>query len=153
MSYQSNSPCINTDWLTPPEIIQALGKFDLDPCTPVVMPWRTAKRRYTPDDDGLLKPWRGRVWLNPPYGPYTAAWMEKMRDHNNGVALIPARTETRMFFSTVWGYAAGVCFIRGRLRFHYPDGTRARQTINAPTCLIAYGKTDYRESRVEAVVF
>jgi hypothetical protein len=29
-------------WLTPLSLIQSLGAFDLDPCCPPVMPWRTA---------------------------------------------------------------------------------------------------------------
>ena len=40
----------NTDnhdeWLTPPEIIRALGPFDLDPCAPVNRPWDTANDHY-----------------------------------------------------------------------------------------------------------
>ena len=35
------------EWLTPPEIIQALGHFDLDPCSPIDRPWPTAKVRQT----------------------------------------------------------------------------------------------------------
>lgn len=31
------------DWLTPPEIIQKLGEFDLDPCVPDNRPWDTAR--------------------------------------------------------------------------------------------------------------
>jgi hypothetical protein len=53
-------------WLTPPSIIQALGRFDLDPCTPEIMPWVTAEKRFTKADDGLIQDWTGRVWLNPP---------------------------------------------------------------------------------------
>jgi hypothetical protein len=34
------------EWLTPPEIITSLGMFDLDPCTPSVRPWDTAKKHY-----------------------------------------------------------------------------------------------------------
>lgn len=30
------------EWLTPPEILLALGPFDLDPCAPIVRPWETA---------------------------------------------------------------------------------------------------------------
>lgn len=54
------------EWLTPPEILRALGEFDLDPCAPVVRPWETAARHYTVQDDGLALPWEGRVWCNPP---------------------------------------------------------------------------------------
>lgn len=35
------------EWLTPPEILRALGAFDLDPCAPVVRPWETAAKHYT----------------------------------------------------------------------------------------------------------
>lgn len=35
---------VNTtdEWYTPKEIIDALGKFDLDPCAPVKPLWQTA---------------------------------------------------------------------------------------------------------------
>lgn len=65
------------EWLTPPEIIRALGEFDLDPCAPIVRPWDMAKAHYTELDNGLIRPWHGRVWLNPPlwyqYGPVAGA--------------------------------------------------------------------------------
>lgn len=138
--HQTNSPASNVEWLTPPGLIAALGEFDLDPCTPVLMPWPTARRRYTLADDGLIQPWFGRVWLNPPFGPHAAKWLRRMREHGDGIALVPARTETRMFFESVWGWAHGVCFLKGRPRFHYPDGRRSRSSINAPVCLIAYGE-------------
>lgn len=58
----------NDEWLTPPEIIKALGDygFDLDPCAPVVSPFITARKCFTIEDDGLSKDWFGRVWLNHP---------------------------------------------------------------------------------------
>jgi len=58
-------------WLTPPEIIEALGPFDLDPCAAPGQPWATAKHQYAPPQDGLELPWFGRVWVNPPYGQQT----------------------------------------------------------------------------------
>ena len=64
------------EWLTPPEIIKALGEFDLDPCSPVNRPWDTAKKHFTKFDDGLNKEWDGRVWVNPPYGRETFKWLE-----------------------------------------------------------------------------
>jgi hypothetical protein len=48
------------DWLTPPEIIKALGEFDLDPCSPVDRPWDTAKKHYTILDNGLRQEWGGQ---------------------------------------------------------------------------------------------
>jgi len=128
------------EWLTPPEIIRACGHFDLDPCAPIVRPWPTADRHYTIEDDGLVQPWAGRVWLNPPYGRETGKWLQKLAEHGNGIALTFARTETNMFFSTVWDRADAILFLRGRLRFHRVDGTLAPDTAAAPSCLIAYGE-------------
>jgi hypothetical protein len=129
----------NDEWLTPPEILAVLGPFDLDPCAPVVRPWPTAAEHYTVEDDGLSKPWRGRVWCNPPFGREAAKWLGRLRDHGNGIALIPARTETAMFYATVWHHAAGVLFLRGRPHFHYVDGRRAPFNSGAPIALVAYG--------------
>ena len=128
------------EWLTPPELIRALGEFDLDPCAPIDRPWNTAKHHYTVEDDGLSKPWFGRVWLNPPYGTETPRWMAKLRDHGDGVALIFARTETRTFFESIWGFAEAVMFLRGRLTFYNVDGTKPSNSGGAPSCLVAYGK-------------
>ena len=82
------------------------------------------------------------MFLNPPYGAPSVVtpWMTKMADHNNGIALIFARTETDMFFETVWKRATALFFIRGRLFFCYPDGTKAGNNSGAPSVLIAYGR-------------
>lgn len=130
----------NDEWLTPPDIIENIGSFDLDPCSPIVRPWDTADEHYNINDDGLNKDWYGRVWCNPPYGLEAAKWLKKLADHDNGVALLFARTETRMFFEHVWEKATGILFIEGRLYFHYVDGTRAKSNSGAPSCLISYGE-------------
>lgn len=127
-------------WLTPPEWISALGPFDLGPCCPYVMPWPTATRMLTKMQDGLEAPWDGRVWLNPPFGQKAALWLRKMVLHGDGIALIPARTETAMFYENVWAEADAVCFVKGRPHFHFADGKRAPFNSGAPIALIAYGR-------------
>ena len=129
----------NDEWLTPPHVLRALGPFDLDPCAPIVRPWPTAAHHYTAADNGLSKPWTGRVWLNPPYGQETARWMERLAEHGNGIALIFARTETGIFFPWVWDRANAWLFLKGRLHFHFVDGTRATANSGAPSVLVAYG--------------
>lgn len=47
------------EWYTPKEIIDALGKFDLDPCAPVNPLWKTAEIMYNKNQDGLTKKWIG----------------------------------------------------------------------------------------------
>lgn len=127
-------------WLTPPEILAALGTFDLDPCAaPEPRPWATAARHIALPDDGLATEWHGRVWMNPPFGREAEKWMAKLAAHGDGIALIPARTETAMFYRWVWGAADAVLFLRGRPHFHRPDGSRAPFNSGAPICLVAYG--------------
>lgn len=87
----------NDEWLTPPEILAKLGTFDLDPCAPECRPWDTAAKHYSKPQDGLQQPWTGRVWLNPPFGRQAVQWLRKLVEHGNGIALVPARTETAMF--------------------------------------------------------
>lgn len=129
----------NDEWLTPPEIIRSLGAFDLDPCSPINRPWPTAAHHFHVLDDGLAQEWHGRVWCNPPFGREAIKWLRRMAKHGNGIALIPARTETEMFYECVWGAADAVLFIKGRPHFHRVDGSRASFNSGAPICLIAYG--------------
>lgn len=130
------------EWLTPPQIITALGKFDLDPCSPITRPWDTAQHHYTIMDDGLKKDWFGRVWMNPPYGAECVRWVRKLSGYGNGIGLIFARTETEMFFDHVWNKADSLFFIEGRLFFYTVAGKVARANAGAPSCLIAYGDSN-----------
>lgn len=134
------------EWFTPKWIIDALGPFDLDPCTIMKRPWDTAKTHYTKLGDGLSLPWRCEnlvsrdyVWCNPPYGNQTWKWLQKMARHGNGISLIFARTETEMFHSFVWENATALLFLKGRLHFHHANGSRAKANAGAPSVLVAYG--------------
>lgn len=147
MGSHQSAQMLKDEWLTPPEIINALGgpgSFDLDPCAPIRRPWDMAKQHYTIADNGLLKPWHGRVWFNPPYGgpAVVGPWMRRMADHGQGTTLIFARTETALFFETVWKRATALLFLEGRLYFHHVDGTKAAANAGAPSVLIAYGEGD-----------
>ena len=131
-----------TTWLTPPAVIKALGEFDLDPCASLDRPWDTAKQHFTIEDDGLKQDWYGRVWCNPPYGREMNPFLEKMIKHvdngGSGIVLIFARTETKAFFDYVWDKADAILFLKGRLKFHYPDGS-VGESAGSPSVLIAYG--------------
>ncbi|AFQ14632.1 DNA N-6-adenine-methyltransferase [Bacillus thuringiensis] len=133
---------LKDEWLTPKYITDSLGVFDLDPCSPINRPWSTAKKHYTILDDGLSKDWEGRVWCNPPYGRETVKWLNKLKDHGNGIALIFARTETKMFFESVWSKANAIFFFEGRLTFHHVDGTKAKANGGAPSVLVIYGESN-----------
>ena len=130
----------NPEWLTPLALINALGPFDLDPCapTPETRPWATAFNHYCIRDNGLVQPWDGFVWCNPPYGGETFDWLRRLHAHGNGIGLIFARTETKGFHDVIWNKADAIFFFKGRLKFCYISGEEAG-TSNAPSCLVAYG--------------
>ena len=140
------------EWYTPPSVFAALGvRFALDPCAPRGgLPWIPADEFYwLPEHDGLVLPWRGRVWMNPPYGPFTARWIGRFLDHGNGIALVFART------GTAWAQRAlievdAVTFIAGRLKFVRDDG-REVGTSGADSMLLACGPDNVaalRQSRL-----
>jgi hypothetical protein len=130
------------EWLTPKFITDALGPFDLDPCSPAGQrPWDIANHHLSVLEDGLTTPWFGRVWCNPPYGKETFKWLAKLADHGDGIALIFARTETNGFFAQIWDKADAIFFFKGRLKFCRIDGTPA-DAAAAPSCLVAYGRSN-----------
>ncbi len=140
--------CKNTsdEWYTPPEIIQALGKFDLDPCAPTSN-FYTAERCLTKEIDGLRCEWCGRVWLNPPYsrkliGPF----MKKMVEHNNGIALIFNRMDIAMWHDLIFPNASAMLIIRGRLRFWKPDYTQG-DAAGCGSVLVAFGNDNAESLR------
>lgn len=131
------------EWLTPPDLIEKLGPFDLDPCAPINRPWDTAAKHYTIADDGLAQPWEGLIWCNPPYA-CADRWLARMADHANGIALLFARTETALWHVHVWPHATSVLFLKGRLHFHHVTGARAKANAGAPSALISYGADAHR---------
>jgi DNA N-6-adenine-methyltransferase (Dam) len=130
----------SVEWYTPPELFEALGiTFELDPSAPPGgVPWVPAARHFSLEDDGLSQPWKGRVWLNPPYGRDIGRWLERLAAHGDGLALVFARTDTA-WFHRAFGAATAVCFIKGRLRFVPGGGQAATGAAGAPSVLLAYG--------------
>ncbi len=137
--FQSRTENTTDVWLTPPSLVKSLGHFDLDPCSPIGAPWRLAPLWYTEVEDGLKQPWHGRVFMNPPYGAKTKVWLEKMKRHGNGIALVPSRVETKMFFDHVWGVADAILFPNKRIHFFSNDGAKGKSP-NFAAVLIAYGR-------------
>lgn len=115
----------NTDqWSTPRWLVDACdaewGPFDLDPAADEKN--AKAPRFYTATEDGLHRPWWGRVWCNPPYGTVLGAWVERMaKAADSGeaevvVGCIPARTDTSYWHAYAMR-AMEIRFLRGRVAF------------------------------------
>jgi DNA N-6-adenine-methyltransferase (Dam) len=71
------------EWYTPPHIFDlataVLGEVDLDPSWHPDSPVQ-ASTTYTEADDGLVWPWHGKTWMNPPYGREIGDWTGKLVD-------------------------------------------------------------------------
>jgi ParB family chromosome partitioning protein len=119
------------EWYTPGALIDAartlLGGIDLDSCScEAAQAVVRADAHFTKEDDGLTRPWVGRVWLNPPYAhPLVERFTAKlMTEHAAGrvtraVILVNSATDAAWFAMLAECYP--VLFTRGRVRFWRPD--------------------------------
>ena len=135
----------SVDWYTPAWVFNSLGTtFDLDPCSPKGgLPWLPAKRHLSLEDDGLAQPWEGKVWLNPPYGKFTEAWLAKMHQHRNGIALVFARTDNAWFHKYVT-QADAILFTQGRINFVDGKGVTSEGGPGAGSVFVAWGEDNVR---------
>jgi ParB family chromosome partitioning protein len=131
VSSQSN------EWYTPERYIEAarsvLGSVDLDPAScesanAVVK----ANAYYTMEEDGLNKPWRGKVWLNPPYGDLGPKFVAKLiHEYESGnvteaVLLVNSHCTDTKWFEPLFGYP--VCFTNHRSKFWNDAGEGGNPT-------------------------
>ena len=139
------------EWYTPPEILDLIYQvmdIDLDPASPYPATV-LARKHYTKETDGLSKPWRGNVFLNPPYGREINLWIDKLELEwqschiKNAIILIHAKTDTK-WFGKIADMAAEICCWRGRITFQNPEGKKGKGTF--PSLLILLSTdTDIRQ--------
>jgi hypothetical protein len=131
-----HEPCIgqSDEWYTPPEIFAGLQKggitcFDLDPCSAGAdKDFVPANTRYTKKVGGLSNPWRGLVFMNPPFGGRRGhlPWLERFFAHANGIAIVRAYTSSDWWHAWM-PRAHGILFPKSKTKFIRPDGTRGNQ--------------------------
>jgi ParB family chromosome partitioning protein len=117
------------EWYTPADVIELarelMGGIDLDPAScEAAQTVVQADTYFTKAENGLAQPWRGRVWLNPPYSN-PCPWTDKARaafedrDVEQCVILVNNATETGWFQRLLRKHPA--CFLSGRISFWRPD--------------------------------
>lgn len=109
------------EWETPQAFFDALNDefhFDLDVCA--TNENTKCPRYFTEEQDGLSQQWRGRCWMNPPYGREIGKWVRKAYESVTGgcelvCCLLPARTDTAWWHEYCMN--GEIRFVRGRLKF------------------------------------
>lgn len=108
-------------WATPQTLFEELDAefdFSLDVCA--LSTNAKCSRYFTPEIDGLVQPWGGVCWMNPPYGKAIGKWVQKAFESAQAgvtvVCLLPLRTDTNWWHEYVTK-ADEVWFVRGRIRF------------------------------------
>ena len=123
-------------WATPQKFFDkydAVYKFTLDVCADK----DNAKcaNFYTIEDNGLIQPWQGVCWMNPPYGREIGAWMKKAHESSlkgaTGVCLVPARTDTKWWHD--YAMHGQIEFIKGRLKFG-----NAKNSAPFPSAIVVF---------------
>jgi hypothetical protein len=121
----------SNEWYTPaPYITSArsvMGGIDVDPASnPLANKTINAATFYSADDNGLGRPWRGRVWLNPPWGreqgEFIASLVEQFGEGivTQAVVLVNAHATETDWFRPMWDHT--LCFTDHRINFHNGGG-------------------------------
>ena len=124
------------DYYTPPFIFEALGvEYDMDVCAPAGgVPWIPAKRSLSIIEDGLITPWEGRVWCNPPYS-MPSPWIDKFIAHGDGICLV--QSSRAKWWIRLWNEADAFVALPSDLKFI--TGAGQSKGIFMPVILVAIG--------------
>lgn len=126
----------NTEYYTPPEIIEAarkcMGSIDLDPFSSIIANERVkATNIFTKDDDGWEQDWCGNIWINHPFSrEYNQRLYPKLmgefavKGNAKQVCLITYASTSEAWFYPLM--ANPQCFIHGRTNYYLPDGTQKK---------------------------
>ncbi len=123
------------EWATPQTFFDKYNTqmdFTLDVCATI----ENAKciNFFTKEQNGLVQPWNGRVWCNPPYGKEITKWIDKALNERVFCEwiymLLPSRTDTK-WFHKLMNSGCWIEFIKGRLKFN--DG---KQSAPFPSIIV-----------------
>lgn len=152
----------SNEWYTPETYVEAarevLGFIDLDPAScEQANATVQALTFYTEADDGLMQPWSGRVWLNPPYGTdeagisnagrWAARLIHEFHVGNVHASIICVNALTSApWFKQLWDFP--VCFTDHRIHFDAPSGSGEKSRPQNGTAFVYLGPDEAAFARV-----
>lgn len=133
------------EWFTPldvwNDVLDVLNGIDLDPasCPRAQELSRYAKAFYSKDEDdpagersGLVKPWLGTVFLNPPYSnpkPFVTKLIAAVDAGDVPAAIVLVNNQTdASWFQALLARADACCLTAGRIAFRNHEGEEKNQT-------------------------
>ena len=120
---------------TPKWLFDRMGiEFDLDVAAPKGGSHVPARKCYTQEDDGLIQPWFGCVWMNPPFSK-PSPWVDKFIANGNGIALCVVSKSK--WFQALWNASDAIVPTDRTMKFERPDGNK--KTISFQSFLFAMG--------------
>jgi len=149
-SWQPMLSSASHEWYTPEQYLEAvrgvLGGIDLDPAScaeanKTVM----AETYYDANQDGLSQPWRGRIFLNPPYGsagpPFIERLISELKSGNvtEAVVLVNSHATETSWFQPLFGGV--LCFTDHRIDFVSPTG-EAQCGSTHGSCFVYFGDNE-----------
>jgi hypothetical protein len=123
----------NNEWYTPAEYVacvrKVLGEIDCDPAsTPLANEVVQARTFYTKEQNGLIRPWNGRVFLNPPYSKTLITRFANKFHYEvlsgsitEAIVLVHNSTDCQ-WWQTFAFYASAMCLTGHRIEYYAPDG-------------------------------
>jgi ParB family chromosome partitioning protein len=133
---QLNQQSLSPEHYTPARYIEAaravLGGIDLDPASCAQANATVgAAEYYDVHSNGLDREWRGRIWLNPPYGSLVGKFIAKLEHEiikkrvTASIVLVNAHCTDTAWFRPLWNGL--LCFTDHRVNFT-GDDTRSGST-------------------------
>lgn len=148
-AYTPNKPSI--EWYTPDFIIEkaraTMGGIDLDPAScEQAQQTVQAQQFFTKENDGLSQEWRGRVWMNPPYGRQIRHWINKllfefeMNNVQQAVTIVNNATDVG-WFQPLWKHS--ICFPTGRVHFISPNKEGDSPAQGSAICYLGKNNAEF----------
>lgn len=124
------------EWCTPKWLAEALGPFDLDPCSNASSHIKSLTRKAlslpAPDNDGIAWDWLGlSVFCNPPYSN-PLPWARKLAAHDGPWCALLKLDPSTKWWAALMEAAPVVAPFRKRLKF---EGEKS-MTANFPSVLV-----------------
>jgi ParB family transcriptional regulator, chromosome partitioning protein len=144
------------EFYTPSHVIEAartcMGGIDLDPASCAAANETVQGTRfYCLKDDGMKRPWFGKVWLNPPYGKFWAPFVArcvaewKAGRVEQAIILLRVRHTTSARFHNSIGDDYALCIPRARINFTSPNFNTSSNTDGSILMGVGVSRERFRE--------